>query len=119
VVLSGLQLDTFALQPRGRRLLPAAGGAQGIDQSGLQFAHVNTEVIARDMLNFNPQKVTSSLYLPSMKAGRFVWDVILRQPGRAPPLRGERPISCAGAGIRSSRTSATGPRKDLDFYSSA
>lgn len=78
VVLSGLQLDTsrFNLVVGGYFLPPAE--LKRIDQSGLQFAHVNTEVIAGDMLNFNPQKVDFlGSYLPSMKAGRFVWDVIL------------------------------------------
>ena len=49
-----------------------------ITKSGLQFAHINTEVIAQDMLNFKPAKTDfMGAYLPSLKAGRFVWDVIL------------------------------------------
>ncbi len=47
-------------------------------QSGLRIAHVNTEVIAGDMLNFNPDKVDFlGAYLPAMQAGQFVWDVIM------------------------------------------
>lgn len=78
VVLSGLQLDTSRFNLIvGAYFLPPAE-LRRIDASGLEFAHVNTEVIARDMLNFNPQKVDFlGSYLPSMKAGRFVWDVIL------------------------------------------
>jgi hypothetical protein len=50
---------------------------QKITLSGLQFAHINTEVIANDMLNFTPSKTDfMGAYLPSMRAGQFVWDVI-------------------------------------------
>ncbi len=78
VTLSGLQLDTSRFN-----LVVGAYFLQGADlariaQAGVDFAHVNTEVIANDMLNFNPRKVDFlGAYLPSMKAGRFVWDVIL------------------------------------------
>jgi hypothetical protein len=77
VTLSGLQLDTSRFNLLvGAYFLPAAE-MKRIDQSGIDFAHVNTEVIAQDMLNFNPQKVDFlGAYLPSLKAGRFVWDVI-------------------------------------------
>lgn len=78
VVLSGLQMDSsrFNLIVGGYFLQGA--DLKRIDQSGLEFAHVNTEVIASDMLNFNPQKTDFlGAYLPSMRAGRFVWDVIL------------------------------------------
>jgi hypothetical protein len=77
VVLSGLQLDTTRFNLIvGGYFLPAAE-LKRIDASGIEFAHVNTEVIAQDMLNFQPLK-TDFLggYLPSLKAGRFVWDVI-------------------------------------------
>jgi hypothetical protein len=50
---------------------------QKLAQSHLQFAHINTEVIAKDMLNFQPAKTDFlGVYLPSMAAGKFVWDVI-------------------------------------------
>lgn len=49
-----------------------------IAESGVEYAHVNTEVIAQDMLNFNPKKVDFlGLYLPSMKRGKFIWDILL------------------------------------------
>ena len=78
VVLSGLQLDTTRFNLIvGAYFLPPAE-LRRIDQSGVDFAHVNTEVIANDMLNHNPRKVDfMGSYLPSMRAGRFVWDVIL------------------------------------------
>ena len=51
---------------------------QQISASGVQYAHVNTEVIANDMLNYNPEKVDfMGAYLPSMKQGHFIWDVIM------------------------------------------
>ena len=78
VVLSGLQLDSSRFNlVVGAYFLPSTE-LKKIDQAGLQLAHVNTEVISGDMLNFNPQKVDFlGAYLPSMKAGQFVWDVIL------------------------------------------
>lgn len=78
VTLSGLQMDTTRFNlVVGAYFLPPAE-LKRIDQSELEFAHVNTEVIARDMLNFNPAKVDFlGSYLPSLRAGRFVWDVIL------------------------------------------
>jgi len=78
VVLSGLSLESgrFNLVV-GAYFLPPAELPK-IAQSSLQFAHVNTEVIAQDMLNFNPQKTDfMGAYLPSMRSGRFVWDVIM------------------------------------------
>jgi hypothetical protein len=51
---------------------------QKITLSGLQFAHINTEIIASDMLNFTPSKTDFlGAYLPSIRSGRFVWDAIL------------------------------------------
>jgi hypothetical protein len=77
VVLSGLQLDTarFNLIVGGYFL--QKGELPKIDRAGVDFAHINTEVISNDLLNFNPQK-TDFLgeYLPSLRAGRFIWDVI-------------------------------------------
>lgn len=77
VTLSGLQMDTarFNLVIGAYFLAPAE--LRRIDQAGLELAHINTEVIAQDMLNFNPRKVDFlGSYLPSLRAGRFVWDVI-------------------------------------------
>jgi hypothetical protein len=78
VILSGrsMELSRFNLLI-GAYFLPAAQ-LKEVDRSGLDFAHINTEVIAKDMLNFDPAK-TDFLgdYLPSMRAGKFVWDVIL------------------------------------------
>jgi hypothetical protein len=78
VTLSGLVLDGTRLNLIvGGYFLPTAELAK-LDRSGLAFAHVNTEVISQDLLNFNPDKTDfKGAYLPSMKAGRFVWDVIL------------------------------------------
>lgn len=78
VTLSGLQVDTsrFNLVVGGYFLQRT--GLENLERAGVAFAHVNTEVIAQDMLNFQPQKTDFlGAYLPSMRAGRFVWDVIL------------------------------------------
>ena len=77
VVLSGLQLDTSRFNLLvGAYFLPTPE-LKRIDASGVDFAHVNTEVIAQDMLNFQPLKTDfMGGYLPSLRAGRFVWDVI-------------------------------------------
>jgi hypothetical protein len=49
-----------------------------IAASGAAYAHINTEVIANDMLNHNPEKTDFlGAYLPSMEQGRFVWDLLL------------------------------------------
>jgi hypothetical protein len=77
-VLNGLSLesDRFNIVV-GAYFLPAAE-IKKIAASGVRHAHVNTEVIAQDMLNFNPQKTDfMGAYLPAMQAGSFVWDVIL------------------------------------------
>jgi hypothetical protein len=48
-----------------------------IQQSNIKYINVNTEVIAKDMLNFNPEKVDFiGAYLPMMKAALARWDVI-------------------------------------------
>ncbi|MDF2446872.1 MAG: hypothetical protein K0S46_2108 [Moraxellaceae bacterium] len=78
VILSGPSLDTqrFNLIV-GAYFLPSEQIAK-IAAAGVKFAHVNTEVISNDMLNFNPDKVDFlGAYLPSMKQGGFVWDVIM------------------------------------------
>ena len=78
VLMSGRQLDTTRFNlVVGAYFLPPAD-LRKIGEAGLDFAHVNTEVVAKDMLNFNPAKVDFlGSYLPSMQAGRFVWDVVL------------------------------------------
>lgn len=76
--LAGPTLDTSRFNLVIGAYFLAPDELRRIDQAGLQLAHVNTEVIARDMLNFNPRKVDfMGSYLPSMRAGRFVWDVIM------------------------------------------
>jgi hypothetical protein len=78
VVLNGLSLESDRFNfVVGAYFLPAAEIPK-IAKSGVKHAHVNTEVIAQDMLNFNPQKTDFlGAYLPAMKAGAFTWDVIL------------------------------------------
>jgi hypothetical protein len=78
VALSGRYVDPTRFNLLvGAYFLPPAE-LRRIDASGIPFAHVNTEVVAQDMLNFNPTKVDfPGSYLPSLRAGRFVWDVIL------------------------------------------
>lgn len=50
---------------------------RSIQLSGVEFAHINTEIISGDLLNFNPKKVDFlGSYLPSLQAGKFVWDVV-------------------------------------------
>lgn len=46
-----------------------------ITQSNLRFAHINTEVISKDTLNFQPNKTDLNAYMSSLAAGQFVWDV--------------------------------------------
>lgn len=78
VILSGLELDTSRFNLIVGAYFLAPEGMRRIAQSGVPFAHINTEVVSGNMLNHNPNKVDfMGSYLPSMKAGRFVWDVIL------------------------------------------
>jgi hypothetical protein len=49
-----------------------------VAESGNPYAVINTEVIAKDMLNHRPDKTDfTGAYLPMMRAGKFVWDVIM------------------------------------------
>src|SRR5688572_25066013 len=77
-VLSGLQIDTsrFNLIVGGYFL--TGEELRRIHASGVAYAHINTEVISGDLLNFNPLKTDFlGAYLPSLRAGRFIWDVIM------------------------------------------
>src|SRR5262245_1984835 len=78
VVLSGQQIDSSRFNlVIGGYFLPADQLAK-LAASGIPHAHVNTEVIGNDMLNFNPQKVDFlGSYLPAMQKSAFVWDVIM------------------------------------------
>lgn len=78
VVLSGTSLDTGRFNLIVGAYFLNSASIHQIAASGVAYAHVNTEVIANDMLNHNPDKVDfMGAYLPSMKKGRFVWDVIM------------------------------------------
>jgi hypothetical protein len=82
VTLAGGTLDTTRFNLVVGAYFLSDADLKRIDGAGLQLAHVNTEVIAQDMLNFNPRKVDFlGSYLPSLKAGRFVWDVIMDNMG--------------------------------------
>jgi hypothetical protein len=82
VTLSGLTLSQSHFNLIiGAYFLPPAR-IKEIETLGVRFGHVNTEVIAHDMLNFNPAKTDFlGAYLPSMQAGEFVWDVIMDNLG--------------------------------------
>lgn len=116
VMLSGLQLDTTRFNLIvGAYFLPPAELAR-LQGAGLDFAHVNTEVIAGDMLNFNPAKTDFlGAYLPSLRAGRFIWEAVIdnmpehaRYANRAHFLRWGWHPKLEDIEHR--------PRKDLDFY---
>lgn len=78
VVLSGTNVDPTRFNLIIGGYFMSAEQLKKLPASGIQFAHVNTEVIGNDMLNFNPDKVDFlGNYLPSMQQGRFVWDVIM------------------------------------------
>lgn len=78
VALSGVALDgsRFNLLIGAYALKPEA--IAQIAKSGVAYAHINTEIVANDMLNHNPAKADFlGGYLPSMEQGQFVWDVVL------------------------------------------
>jgi hypothetical protein len=78
VILSGLTVDAHRFNlVVGAYFLPPAE-LHKLAQLPFGVAHVNTEVIAKDQLNFNPKKTDfKGAYLPALQAGAFVWDVIL------------------------------------------
>jgi len=77
VNLSGATLDSGAINLIIGAYFLKADQLNMIRKSGLRYINVNTEVIAGNMLNFNPDKVDfTGAYLPMMKAGLARWDVI-------------------------------------------
>lgn len=77
VDLSGQTLDSSSINLIVGAYFLKADVLQQITNSKLKFINVNTEVIAGDMLNFNPEKVDfMGAYLPMMRAGLARWDVI-------------------------------------------
>lgn len=115
VTLSGLQVDAARFNLLlGAYFLPPAE-MRRIDASGIGFAHVNTEVIANDMLNHNPRKTDfMGAYLPSMRAGRFVWDVI--QDNLAEHRRYGTNAHFMRWGWLPEMEDIPAREKDLDFY---
>lgn len=77
VVLSGVSLDGSRFNLLIGTYAQKAETVDQITKSGVAYAHINTEIIANDMLNHNPDKADFlGSYLPSMESGRFVWDVV-------------------------------------------
>lgn len=77
VNLSGPSLDSAAVNLIIGAYFLKPDQLQMIAKSSIKFINVNTEVIADDMLNYNPDKVDFlGAYLPMMKAGIARWDVI-------------------------------------------
>jgi hypothetical protein len=113
VTLSGLQLDTtrFNLVVGAYFLAPVE--LRKLAQLRLDIAHVNTEVIAKDQLNFNPQKTDfMGAYLPALRAGAFVWDVILDNLAEHRRYGNNAHFMRWGWHEKLEHR----PRKDLDFY---
>lgn len=78
VILSGSSLDAYRFNLVIGAYFLKPKHLKALAQSGVKHAHVNTEPIANDTLNHNPDKVDFlGTYLPAMKAGSFVWDVIM------------------------------------------
>ena len=78
VALSGGQLDSTRFNLIVGAYFRPPDTLARIAKSGLDFAHINTEIIANDQVNFRPDRVDfRGSYLPAMQAGRFVWDVVM------------------------------------------
>jgi hypothetical protein len=78
VILSGLSLDPSRLNLLIGTYWLGSESIHRIARSGMPYAHINTEVIANDMLNHDPTKTDFlGAYLPSMDEGRFIWDVLM------------------------------------------
>src|SRR5258706_12353089 len=56
VAISGAQVDTARFNLLISAYFLTKGELARIDQSGIEFPHVNTEAIAAARANFNPQK---------------------------------------------------------------
>lgn len=55
---------------------------KAIIDSGADIVHLNTEVISRDMLNFNPKKVDFlGAYLPFLRCGRGILEMVVDNMG--------------------------------------
>lgn len=116
VILSGLELDTTRFNVVvGAYFLPPPAMAK-LQESGVAYAHVNTEVIANDMLNHNPKKVDFlGSYLPSMRAGKVVWDVILDNMAEHKRYGNHAHFLRWGFHPKMEDIEHR-PKKDLDFY---
>ncbi len=77
VVLAGAMVDPSRFNLLIGAYALKADVIHQIAASGAAYAHINTEIIANDMLNHNPAKTDFlGAYLPSMEYGRFIWDVV-------------------------------------------
>lgn len=78
VTLAGSQLDISRFNLIIGAYFLDKSALKRLAETNIQFAHINTEIIGGDMLNHNPEKVDfMGDYLPSMKLGKFVWDVVM------------------------------------------
>jgi hypothetical protein len=75
--LAGSSLDSTAVNLIIGAYFLKPDQIQLIAKSGCKYINVNTEIIADNMLNYNPDKVDfMGAYLPMMRAGLARWDVI-------------------------------------------
>ena len=116
VFLSGKSLDStcFNLLIGAYFLQPEV--LTRISTSGLRHAHINTEVIANDMLNFNPKKTNFlGSYLPAMRAGAFVWDVLMTNVPEHVRY-GNKVFFLRWGWVQELEEISQKNEKDLDFY---
>jgi len=116
VNLSGASLDSKAINLIVGAYFLKSDQLQMIAKSGYKYINVNTEVIADDMLNFNPDKVDfMGAYLPMMKAGLARWDVI--EDNMPEYIKYESPANFLRWGFHPSMQDIDHRKnKDLDYY---
>ncbi len=78
VTLSGLTLDSSSVNLLIGAYFLDPTSLKRIQDSKIKYINVNTEVIANDMLNFNPEKVDFlNSYLPLIKNGITSWETVI------------------------------------------
>lgn len=78
VVLTGREIDLTRFNLVVGAYFLAREDLLRLSQIKVGLAHVNTEVISQDMLNFSPAKTDFlGAYLPALRAGHCIWEAVV------------------------------------------
>lgn len=116
VVLSGAFLDTERFNLLISAYWLSEKAFKAIHESGMRFAHINTEIIANDLINHHQEHGKyRDVYLPSMQRGEFIWDVVM--DNLADHRRhGNRALFLRWGWLPEMQDIEHRAYKDLDFY---